>query len=107
MPLHRRLPKRGFKNIFAKDFNAVGLGRVQQAIDAGKLDAKAPVTGGADGGRRRPPGEGRRAAAGQRRAEGQGHFRGRRRLEGGDRGGREGRRHGEDLGWPRRQAAAE
>jgi large subunit ribosomal protein L15 len=44
MPLHRRLPKRGFNNIFAKDFNEVGLGRVQQAIDAGKLDAKAAVT---------------------------------------------------------------
>ena len=47
MPLHRRLPKRGFKNIFAKDFNAVGLDRVQQAIDAGKLDAKAPVNAAA------------------------------------------------------------
>jgi large subunit ribosomal protein L15 len=44
MPLHRRLPKRGFTNIFAKNFNEVGLGRVQQAIDAGKLDAKAAVT---------------------------------------------------------------
>ncbi|ADZ70185.1 50S ribosomal protein L15 [Polymorphum gilvum] len=44
MPLHRRLPKRGFTNIFAKDFNIVSLGRVQQAIDAGKLDASAPVT---------------------------------------------------------------
>ena len=44
MPLHRRLPKRGFTNIFAKDYNEVGLGRFQQAIDAGKLDAKAPVT---------------------------------------------------------------
>jgi len=44
MPLHRRLPKRGFKNIFAKDFNAVGLDRVQKAIDAGKLDAAQPVT---------------------------------------------------------------
>ena len=44
MPLHRRLPKRGFANIFAKDFNEVGLGRVQEAIDAGRLDAKAPVT---------------------------------------------------------------
>ena len=44
MPLHRRLPKRGFNNIFAKDFNEVGLGRVQQAIDAGKLDGKAVVT---------------------------------------------------------------
>jgi large subunit ribosomal protein L15 len=44
MPLHRRLPKRGFNNIFAKAFNEVGLGRVQEAIDAGKLDPKQPVT---------------------------------------------------------------
>jgi large subunit ribosomal protein L15 len=44
MPLHRRLPKRGFNNIFAKNFNAVSVGRIQQAIDAGKLDASAPVT---------------------------------------------------------------
>jgi large subunit ribosomal protein L15 len=43
MPIHMRLPKRGFNNIFAKDFNEVGLGRIQQAIDAGKLDAAAPV----------------------------------------------------------------
>ncbi len=47
MPLHRRLPKRGFTNIFAKDYNAVGLDRVQKAIDAGKLDGKAPVTAAA------------------------------------------------------------
>ncbi|SNZ08340.1 50S ribosomal protein L15 [Cohaesibacter gelatinilyticus] len=44
MPLHRRLPKRGFNNIFAKNFNAVSVGRIQQAIDAGKLDASATVT---------------------------------------------------------------
>ncbi|MEP0324517.1 50S ribosomal protein L15 [Bauldia litoralis] len=44
MPLHRRLPKRGFTNIFAKKFSEISLGRVQEAIDAGKLDAKAPVT---------------------------------------------------------------
>src|SRR5258707_2339998 len=44
MPLHRRLPKRGFNNIFAKDFNEVSLGRIQVAIDAGKLDATKPVT---------------------------------------------------------------
>ena len=43
MPVHRRLPKRGFTNIFAKKFNQVGLDRVQQAIDAGKLDAKIAV----------------------------------------------------------------
>lgn len=44
MPVYRRLPKRGFKNIFAKDLNIVSLARVQQAIDAKKLDAKKPVT---------------------------------------------------------------
>jgi large subunit ribosomal protein L15 len=43
MPLYRRLPKRGFKNIFAKEFNVVSLARVQQAIDAKKLDAKKTV----------------------------------------------------------------
>lgn len=44
MPLHRRLPKRGFKNIFAKKFSEVNLGRIQIAIDAKKLDGKKPVT---------------------------------------------------------------
>lgn len=44
MPLYRRLPKRGFKNIFAKDYVEVSLGRVQAAIDAKKLDAKETVT---------------------------------------------------------------
>jgi large subunit ribosomal protein L15 len=44
MPLHRRLPKRGFNNIFAKKYNELNLGRVQAAIDAGALDAKQPVT---------------------------------------------------------------
>jgi large subunit ribosomal protein L15 len=43
MPLHRRLPKRGFTNILAKDFNEVNLGRIQQAIDAGKLDPAATI----------------------------------------------------------------
>jgi large subunit ribosomal protein L15 len=44
MPLHRRLPKRGFHNPFSHDYNEVNLGRVQQAIDAGKLDAAVVVT---------------------------------------------------------------
>jgi large subunit ribosomal protein L15 len=43
MPLHRRLPKRGFVNIFRKKYNEINLGSVQQAIDAGKLDPAAPV----------------------------------------------------------------
>jgi large subunit ribosomal protein L15 len=44
MPLHRRLPKRGFNNPFATDYNEVNIGRVQQAVDAGKLDAGQAVT---------------------------------------------------------------
>ena len=44
MPLHRRLPKRGFRNgAFALKLNEINLHRVQAAIDAGKLDAGAPV----------------------------------------------------------------
>jgi large subunit ribosomal protein L15 len=44
MPLHRRLPKRGFSNPFATRYNEVNLNRIQAAVDAGKLDASAPVT---------------------------------------------------------------
>jgi large subunit ribosomal protein L15 len=43
MPLHRRLPKRGFNNIFALNFAEVNLGRVQTAIDKGVLDVTAVV----------------------------------------------------------------
>ena len=43
MPLHRRLPKRGFSNPFAKRLNEVNLGRVQAAIDAGRIDAKTTI----------------------------------------------------------------
>jgi len=53
MPLHRRLPKRGFKNtMFARKLNEVNLGRIQEAIDAGrlgvdgKIDAAALVKAG-------------------------------------------------------------
>ena len=44
MPLHRRLPKRGFRNLFATRYNEVNLGRIQAAVDAGKLDQSAKVT---------------------------------------------------------------
>ena len=44
MPLHRRLPKRGFTPPFAIDYNEVNLGRIQGAIDAGKLALDVPVT---------------------------------------------------------------
>ena len=43
MPLHRRLPKRGFNNIFALDLVEINLDRVQAAIDSGKLDASGVV----------------------------------------------------------------
>ena len=44
MPLHRRLPKRGFSPPRRTVYNKVNLGRIQSAIDAGKLDADKPVT---------------------------------------------------------------
>lgn len=44
MPMHRRLPKRGFKNSpFALKLNEINVGKLQAAIDAGKLDAKATI----------------------------------------------------------------
>ncbi|NKN36687.1 50S ribosomal protein L15 [Agrobacterium sp. a22-2] len=43
MPIYRRLPKRGFNNIFASDFVVVSVGRIQTAIDAKKLDPKATI----------------------------------------------------------------
>ena len=55
MPLHRRLPKRGFNPPSPLDLNEVNLGRVQSAIDAGKLDAR-------QAGHRRGAGRGRRGA---------------------------------------------
>ncbi|HEV2595263.1 MAG TPA: 50S ribosomal protein L15 [Sphingomicrobium sp.] len=43
MPLHMRLPKRGFNNIFARDYAEVNVGAIQKAIDAGKLEAKGTL----------------------------------------------------------------
>ena len=43
MPLHMRMPKRGFNNIFRKDYAEVNFWRLEQAIAAGKLDAKKPI----------------------------------------------------------------
>jgi large subunit ribosomal protein L15 len=45
MPLYRRLPKRGFTNIFALKFAEVNLGRLQEAIKSGKLDSKKEING--------------------------------------------------------------
>ncbi len=43
MPLYRRLPKRGFKNLFRKGFEVVNLDRLQSALDAGRIDGGKPV----------------------------------------------------------------
>src|SRR3954449_3443830 len=43
MPLHMRLPKRGFNNIFARDYAEVNIGAIQKVIDAGKLDIKGTL----------------------------------------------------------------
>jgi large subunit ribosomal protein L15 len=44
MPIYRRLPKRGFTSLNRKDYQVLNIGRLQQAIDAKKLDAKKPIT---------------------------------------------------------------
>ena len=44
MPLHRRLPKRGFNSPFKTDYNEVNLGRIQEAVDSDLLDVAKPVT---------------------------------------------------------------
>ena len=44
MPLHMRLPKRGFNNPFGKDFAEVNIGMIQKFIDAKKLDGKKDIT---------------------------------------------------------------
>ena len=43
MPLHRRLPKRGFNNVFRVEFAEINLDRLQQAVDAKQIDAKDTV----------------------------------------------------------------
>src|SRR5271169_5447963 len=44
MPLHMRMPKRGFNNIFANDFTELNLGRLQKAIDGKRIDASVKIT---------------------------------------------------------------
>lgn len=45
MPIYRRLPKRGFTNVFRRDYVEINLGRLQQAIDDKKVDAGKPIDG--------------------------------------------------------------
>jgi len=44
LPIYRRLPKRGFKNIFRKEYAPVNLGALAKAIEAGRIDASQPIT---------------------------------------------------------------
>lgn len=44
MPIYRRLPKRGFNAPFPVEYNEINLGRIQQAVDAKKIDISAPIT---------------------------------------------------------------
>ncbi len=44
MPIHRRLPKRGFRNIFAVEHGIINLGRLQKALDDRRLDASETIT---------------------------------------------------------------
>ena len=77
MPLHRRLPKRGFRNTsFAVKLNETNIGKVQAAIDAGLIDVGSPIDVGGHGqGRPDAARQGRRQAARRRRAQEQGRFR--------------------------------
>ena len=44
LPIYRRMPKRGFKNIFRKEYAPVNLGALTRAIESGRIDGAAPIT---------------------------------------------------------------
>jgi large subunit ribosomal protein L15 len=44
LPIYRRLPKRGFVNVNRREYSPINLGRINAAIEAGKLDAGTPIT---------------------------------------------------------------
>jgi large subunit ribosomal protein L15 len=44
LPIYRRLPKRGFHNMFRKEYAPVNVGAIEKAIEAGRLDAATPIT---------------------------------------------------------------
>ncbi len=44
MPIYRRLPKRGFRNLFRKEYTPLNLGTLEAAIAAGRIDAGAEIT---------------------------------------------------------------
>ncbi len=98
LPIYRRLPKRGFKNIFRKVYAPINLGTIEKAIVDGKLAAAEhrhrgqPAQGRPD---RRRQGQ-RHPAAGQRRVDPAADHRGLRRIGRGDRRGGEAGRRGQD-----------
>ncbi len=93
MPLHRRLPKRGFNKWRRKDFNEVNVGALQQAIDDKRLDAGKPVDLDAlVAAGHRPPRQGRPAPARLRRDQGEAVAHRQSRFRNRQGGGREGRR---------------
>ncbi len=100
MPIYRRLPKRGFKNPFRKEYAPVNLGAIARAIEAGKIDPDAADHRGdaAQRGPRAQRAHRRGASAGQRRAGARRGDHGERRLgRGGGRraaGGRQRHHHG-------------
>ena len=95
MPLHMRMPKRGFTMHGAKSFAEVNLGKIEEASKAGKLDAKKTIDADAlmaAGVLRRAKDGVRLLAKGELKSKVE-HGRVR-RLQGRHRGGREGRRQG-------------
>ena len=98
MPLHRRQPKRGFNPPSRLIYNEVNLGRIQRAIDAGKLDAAEPITVESlmKAGRRHPAAR-RRQGSWRRRMEGEGEFRSRGGVEERRGRNRESRRQPQDA----------
>ena len=99
MPLHRRLPKRGFNNIFRLDFAEINLDRLQDAIDAKLIDAKDTITVESLVKAkvvRRPKAGVRLLGRGELKAKLTIEVHGASKIR--HRGGREGRRHGEDPG---------
>jgi hypothetical protein len=99
MPLYRRLPKRGFNNIFRVDFAEINLDRLQDAIDAKLIDAGDTITADSLAKAKivRRPKDGVRLAR-PRRAQGQADDQGSRHFEIRHRVGRESGRLGEDPG---------
>ena len=96
MPLYRRLPKRGFTNArFRKTFETVNIGRLQEAIERGRIDAGAPVTEAALAAAGLTRGRHGVRLLAKGRIEKRRDCRGRWRIEGGHRRGRGGRRFGD------------